>query len=346
MGNIRKNQSGLVSLVVVMIIMIIVTLIAISFALITRREQRQALDRQLSTQAFYAAETGINDAVEALKANATAVGDINDCTDSQQNKVSPNRVLDAGTGVSATCVLVDQSPAQLVYTVGTDASKVFRVSAPGATKLYIFWQRSPVSGGGTTFAASGAGFPALSSWGASTPGVLEANIIPVLTTRALISAGTREVFGYPSTNASGTHNLSSSPNGQVLNGGCDAAGATNAPGSVGKLRQCMMIIDGIGAIDYYVRLKSIYSANDVTVVATDNSNNVIPISGAQVSIDATGKAGDVLKRIKVYRPVSNAADFPEYVLTVGDDLCKRLITNTSVTTTDTPAVPSCVPTYP
>jgi hypothetical protein len=58
-----RREGGFVSIIVCMIIMTILSLITIGFAQIMAREQRQALDRQLSSQAFYAAESGVNDAL-------------------------------------------------------------------------------------------------------------------------------------------------------------------------------------------------------------------------------------------------------------------------------------------
>jgi Tfp pilus assembly protein PilX len=58
----EDKQAGMVAIMVTMILMIVISLIVVGFAQISRRNQRQALDRQLSTQAFYAAETGVNDA--------------------------------------------------------------------------------------------------------------------------------------------------------------------------------------------------------------------------------------------------------------------------------------------
>lgn len=66
---LKANQEGMVAIITTMVIMVVVTLVVSSFALIVRREQQQSLDRQLSTQAFYAAESGISAAYDALQKN-------------------------------------------------------------------------------------------------------------------------------------------------------------------------------------------------------------------------------------------------------------------------------------
>src|SRR5689334_20404193 len=71
--HLDDRQAGMVAIMVMLILMLVISLIVLGFAQISRRNQRQSLDRQLSTQAFYAAETGINDAAEIIK-NALAAG--------------------------------------------------------------------------------------------------------------------------------------------------------------------------------------------------------------------------------------------------------------------------------
>ena len=59
---ITKNQEGMASLVIVILIMTLLSLIVLSMTKNANREQEQSLERQLNSQAFYAAKSGINDA--------------------------------------------------------------------------------------------------------------------------------------------------------------------------------------------------------------------------------------------------------------------------------------------
>lgn len=150
---LRNNQSGLVSIVVALVIMSILTLVAVSFAFLTRREQRQALDRQLSTQAFYAAETGVNDAIAALPSlGAGAV--IDNCQPSTQSQIesaiSTSPKLDGPTGVvSYTCVMINPKPTTLEYNQGIseDSSTVVRLQTPeDVDNLMISWEEVDTDG--------------------------------------------------------------------------------------------------------------------------------------------------------------------------------------------------------
>jgi hypothetical protein len=64
--NLNNDQSGLASIFITMILMLVITLIVLGFAAIANRDQKNSLDSQLSTQAFYAAETGINETIRGI----------------------------------------------------------------------------------------------------------------------------------------------------------------------------------------------------------------------------------------------------------------------------------------
>ena len=344
----RRNQSGMISLIICMMLMIVISLMTLSFATLSRREQRQALDKQLSTQAFYAAETGINDASKAILDNPSAVGDISDCDTTSQAKINPSGIssgiLDATSNVSRTCVFVDQTPSQIDDVVGESASTVFLISATGLTALDIYWENdsavsSPVFPPTIDTAAG-----ALSQdvgWNSSTPVVLTVQLIPFPTTgtnRAAIAGGLIYVLGYPTSSTTNQTATTTNLNGRLMGGGC-ATSNTSTPNN--WPRQCKITINGLSG-QYYIILKSTYDPVHATVEGRDAGNVRLPFVGAQVLIDSTGRANDVTKRIKIYRPLRASANLPSSVLEIGDDLCKRLQTEPSNTTTDS-AIPSCDP---
>ena len=67
-----KDDKGLVSFMITIIMMLVITLIVIGFTQVSNRNRRESLDRQLSTQAFYAAESGVNEALKVLRTSPTA----------------------------------------------------------------------------------------------------------------------------------------------------------------------------------------------------------------------------------------------------------------------------------
>src|SRR5690349_2098676 len=66
-----SGQQGFVSIFAVLIIMSVLTLIAIGFSMVSRQAEKNTLDDQLNTQAFYAAESGINDVSRIVDAAAS-----------------------------------------------------------------------------------------------------------------------------------------------------------------------------------------------------------------------------------------------------------------------------------
>ena len=137
MSTIRRDESGLAAITVTLIILGIVTLITVGFATLMRREQRQALDRQLSTQAFYAAESGVNLARKAIDADL-AVSETpetySNCSD------SPIVNYDLGNNASVSCVLADLTPTELTKTLDPSSSwttKIESANGMNITKLKI-----------------------------------------------------------------------------------------------------------------------------------------------------------------------------------------------------------------
>lgn len=344
----RSSQSGMVSLVICMLLMIVISLMTLSFATLSRREQRQALDKQLSTQAFYAAETGVNDVAKALLDGALPpTTDIVDCSPEEQNKIAlgtttPTPIvstLDANSSTGRTCVLVDQSPSQIEDVVGETESTVFLISASGLSSLDIYWENDTAVSShvfpASINTANGA-FPPDADWSPDTPGVLTIQLIPFPATginRDTIASGTRYVFGFPTEDNSNQTASGTAANGSILTGDCNSS---NSPG------HCKVTLSNLVDQNYYIRLKSTYDPVHVTIEGKDSLNNRLPFVGAQVLIDATGRANDVTKRIKVYKPLRVSASLPSSVLEIGDDLCKRLQSNPVNTTTDS-AIPSCDP---
>jgi len=308
---------------------VIISLITTSFALLSRRESRQALDRQLSTQAFYAAESGINDAIQA------GVASLTEC-DQSRNLSSATSDLDLSNGLSYTCVLVDNTPETLQFSlIDTEGSKVVRVqpTSGAISKLRISWQDFE---GGNTFGPASFLFPQQGNNMLNT-GVLRANVIPVtdnLSRDSLIN-NTQTLFLYPASAASGpplNHDYSpagSSTQGTIVDGKCNTANINPSPG----LPQfCNVEITNLGASGanlFYLRLKSIYRSSNVTVQAFDSFNRPLELTGSQVAIDSTGKANDVLRRVQVRVPVNTGYYVPEFALESSETICKLISTTTS-----------------
>lgn len=326
-----KNQRGLVSIMVTVIIMIILSLIVVGFSRLTRREQRQALDRQLSTQAYYAAETGINDAVEKINSGSVDMSiDYNsDCNQFMAAQSLDPLIDGAGGNVSYTCLFVDPTPPSLEYVnVDVNESKIVPISDKNdgpIDSITISWEAkdggSNVSGCVVT--GSDTPFPKYNEW--NTParvceaGIMRVDLVPTpgggINRNDLINKA-RTFFLYPRDggSTSGSFGEGYGNQGEIKTTNCNGTGP----------RLCSFKVTGLGPIKgYTLRLKSIYMSSSVTITA-EGGGVPLQLKGAQALVDATGKAVDVLRRVQVRVPISNiGGTFPEFAVQTVDTLCKK-----------------------
>jgi hypothetical protein len=324
---LRASERGMVSILTTMVMMIVISLIVLGFATISRRNQRESLDRQLSTQAFYAAESGINDVRELIQtavASGNAVPDKNGCTDTGAGGfyASLNPDIDAAKGVKYSCMLVDPSPTVLRYgNVGTTSIVVPMESASGAnfTSIRLNWQSkmtgSPVTG---CPAGTNAVFTPTTTWSATCGlGVLRFDLVP--TSGGFSADGLRNAtmttFAVP-----------------LRVGGVAtvpyAASTANTNNRVGVVctsaNGCSLTINGLTQNSYHLRITSLYR-NVALQVSGNNGGTALEIEGSQAVIDVTGKASDVLRRIQVNVPLRSTSqnELSDYAIQSTDSICKR-----------------------
>src|SRR5690242_15003581 len=115
---LRSNQQGFAALIIAFTLVIIVSLITVGFAQLMRNELNQTTNRQLADQAYYAAESGVNDAQQAIVAGhydqkkttcaPLAVGDPSPGAEFLEN-------ANVGTNAQWTCLLINPAPGNLEY---------------------------------------------------------------------------------------------------------------------------------------------------------------------------------------------------------------------------------------
>jgi len=133
MQTMKSNQQGIVSIMMTFVLMIVISLIVLGLAQLSRREQRQSLDTQLSSQAFYAAESGLNDAVAVLRdlaVSGAAVPSKTSCTNS--GVYNFNTDIDVANEVSYSCLTIDASPPVISQTLSSASNAFTLKSASGA----------------------------------------------------------------------------------------------------------------------------------------------------------------------------------------------------------------------
>jgi Tfp pilus assembly protein PilX len=336
---IATNQQGLVSFVVTIIIMLILSLIVMGFARLSRREQRQALDRQLSTQAFYAAEAGINDAVDALKKNVLS-------STIEKDNCDPipgyNNVLNTTGPISYSCVLVDPTPPEYNFDAvdQSDSEVVMIQSSTGANidTINFYWQdKDGKTGLACPNVSAVNSLPTTWPAGCDT-GMLRIDLVPYGTassqSRLSLVSNLMTAFLYPST--SGPYTDLTYINSPGVNQGVMARATCNI-GNTPKY--CRLSIVGLSSNRFYLRMKGIYGTSSVTITS-QSGGSVVEMSGYQALVDSTGKANDVLRRVRVAVPINSiSGPFPEFAAQSEDSLCKRFTVSDTIGLTLAPAAP-------
>lgn len=333
-----NQQAGFVSIIVTMIIMVLLSLIVLGFAKVSRRESRQGLDRQLASQARYAAESGINDAQAYLRGggalSSTASTTCNTYAVLPDGHSGVPRDATIADDVSVSCVLVDGTVTDLQYdNVGTDEQVVVPIKSVGGNiqSLFIAW-----SGGVGDYTPTNC--PATTPSKALLPvddwkcpaGALRVDIVPG---GNFFSDG-RNVTGvllFPKV-GNGVSNGEGISNGKHIWAEC--------PNASPSPRACRVSLLNLPAnATYYLRIRPIYKQASIYVRASNRTDMTgdpntgsqglpaLGLQGAQVMIDSTGRAGDVLKRLVARVPACKAGEAcgkqpAGYAIQSADTLCK------------------------
>jgi hypothetical protein len=310
---VRDNQQGVVTIVIVILVMLLMSLIVLAMSRNANREQRQALDRQLNTQAFYAAESGVNDFIK----------NYNSLTNDDGKTCDNPLATSLGEGVEVTCVLFDKDPPELVYNeISLDESKVIPIQSDGEiNSLTISFEAKGVTD--TDFSQCGAfnsgNLPPRPVVNCDA-GVLRIDIAKSINpTRDNLINDTFTIFIVPrnSSPAAGpsSYAYDAGQQGKIVPANC---APTNTP------RKCKITITNLFLASnnrVYLNARSIYQPNSMEIGSNTNS-----FKNAQVLVDSTGKVSDVLKRIQTRVPVHalSISSHPSFSIQSSTDVCKLL----------------------
>jgi Tfp pilus assembly protein PilX len=322
---LTNNQDGMASILITIIMMILVSLIVLGFSQVAQHEQTDSLNRQLSLQALYAAESGINDAVSVINASAGNVPAQTMCSDTSTRYTTyQNLALSNGSsgngniGQMYTCLLVNPTPTSLVYQPTTSQSQIaYLNSGPSITSvgsINISWQNTNYNSSNIFPCASAGSFPPIGpappvGWNSKCgAGVLRIDVVPA---NSIGESTTTTYFVYPSTTATAP-NISYAPptsgTGKILAASCP----TNP-----QYLACSFNLQNLTGNAYYVRFSAIYTDAKVQVTGSN------PFYGGETEVDSTGRISNVLRRIVAYVPPSANGIYPDYALESNQSVCKQ-----------------------
>lgn len=337
---VKNDQSGMVAIMVTMIMMFVITLLVLGFSETTRRNQREALDTQLGTQAYYAAETGVNDVVRILNATPGALVAHNDCSGFTMGSTTLPRKLKADDSVANTCLMIDSSPVSLAVdgiSPGSD-TVMWRVHNATAgtpfSKLTFTWSPDPALTGNCSTAIFKT-YPTAADWKCNRA-LVRVDILRAdlgTTDADQLAANTTTLYLQP--NASSQQDITIASFGNPI----AQQGACKVPAAAAADQSCHVDVNLTSPLaqtdDYYVRITSMYA--DAKNLQLSGTNSIALGGGAshfrdgQIVIDSTGRAQDQLKRIRVRVPLSKANDSqPVFAAQSAGTTCKDLLIYTTV----------------
>ncbi len=311
--SLRDNSSGMVAIMVAVFLVLVVSLVVVNYSMLVRREQRQALDRQLNSQALYVAESGVEAIAKKLSTTPPDDEDSIKSTCGDTPYLSNGDISVEPGILEITCSLFDVNPENLEIAGVTHQPEIFPVSDAGGaavSSITFEWGVGQFSAACNQFPS----FPATSSCQAA---VVRVDIVTDINN----ADDAFTAFLYPDNLAHpGTISLASSAGaanqGQIVPVNCTVAAG------------CKIEIDGLSTTIAYVRVRGIYHDFNLSVSAKSPANSPILFKNAQAVIDVTARASDVIRRIKVRRPLSGYADggssraAPRAALETSQQICK------------------------
>ncbi len=128
----RLNQQGAAAILSVVIFSIIITVVVTAYLRSAINGQAEATTFDFSTRAYYAAESGIQDALRSISANPDGATSKEDCSTFVP---SGDGKLDATGALSYTCQLIDTTPSSIEFRVAQDTNGMARLLPAVMTDL-------------------------------------------------------------------------------------------------------------------------------------------------------------------------------------------------------------------
>lgn len=313
------------SLMVTTVLILVISLIIVGFSQVARRNQREALDRQLSSQAFYAAESGVNQAITVIQKRVAAAQAIPAKTNCAPDSNYPGAQL-ASADVRVTCLLVEPEVSTLVYDGVTSGASTLVPIVPNTgtvSEVTVTWRPASPRANASATCRSAASpaytLPESTAWPCG-HGLLRLDMSTIPTGNATQPAKT--VFLYPHqqsgelTPALITRFNAGDTNTSLVAARCSDNG--NDPKCIAT------IVLPSPMSSYYLNMRSLYRDSNVEVTgAAGGGGGSIRFAGA-VKVDVTAKAVDVIKRVRVQISTDEqTGSIHNYGIETSESLCKR-----------------------
>lgn len=342
----QNHERGATAMLVVIFLALLLSIVTISFVRLSINERRQSTDDDLTRRAFYAAESGLEDAKRALAQylasqprdplllngdDCAAPAILNPNADGIV-ELSPTNGLDA----AYVCQLIKIDPTNFQTQLAAWESVTIPLKTGGLDydSIIIEWHQpgpSPFNGDITANPNSPQLFPADAWNGAEYAAMLRTGLFSTPDSGPLNRANIFHIAGFLYPGTSGTTvdiNPIQQFNHKVVPSTCDDTVAD------GQYACSMTIIDVTGNFNpgdriNYLRLMALYRATNVQVTLLDGGGVPVPLEEVQALVDATGRSGQIFRRLSARISLIDGDDFPfpDYALITADSICKNFFVN-------------------
>ena len=326
-----NNQKGIAAIIITMIMSLVLTLIALGFTQVSLKQQRDALNSALSTQAFYSAESGVNYEIHQIVAHPTNFSLSTNSKNCQTYSSQVNYLVSNQN--QWTCLMVNFKPSNLIYNVQNDSAVLIPIKSKSIPIHYLnlSWRDHPSSGNNFNNCQSQPNqFFSTNSYNCPAS-VLQVSILPG---QNINSPNSQLVTYYLSPSYFNRQNWSNGQNSLIQcssgSGWCNASIPVSVPPPATPSNYQYYLY----VVPLYSTTKLYVSASNTPANAEQNPSNDYQLYNAQAQIDSTGKGYNVLKRILVTVNTGvgglNLNDLNTHALFAlqsGGSICKQLLVN-------------------
>ncbi len=311
--NHHFSDVGAVSMITVIFVTIILMVIVIGFIRIMISEQRQATDDDLTTRAFYAAESGVEDAKDGLSQfMLTHTGPITNQDLEDYFGTGPDEcdtfgdeyLIEEGSALETriTCQIINTEPDDVVI---DNMRPWHSVSFPLMTQegndiasFSLEWHM-PVNDGLEYALKTNDSLEQTSDWragGVSYPAGMKVTLMKDTGNREDNIEATRIKHMLPGSGGSNTFAVNSANFGL---GDDNPSLVTCDTGVEEDEYACSVSFAGLNNTDdYYVTLTPLYESTSVRLQLLDGNGDNVGVLGVQALVDVTAQAGDVFRRVE------------------------------------------------
>ena len=324
---IKNDQNGFAAFFVTIMVMMIFGILILSFSQISNKEGVNALNKVLSAQALYAAQSGINNAYSQIRNYEDQGLPVPQQTSSCNGPYYAGADVGSTQNTKYTCILVNTNPDTLKYQCPTYcANNAIIAHIAGANAGIDHFTIGWTDGNKTIGSCQSSSLFLPSSNWSNCPEVLRIDLVPFqrgITNVSSLETSVRTFFLYP-------QNIASS---YVDFGGLNGGSAPIIPASC-QISSCSSTIGGLDTNStYYIRIQFYYGMpQTVNFNGYDASDNPVAFTNSLIQIDATGLSRTVLKRLSAYvNPLgTNSSPYslplpPNFALQANQSICKPLI---------------------